>query len=338
VIRERKIKNIIGKNQEKEDLMKKLGTAKLFALLVVLSAALVFGGINSIKGKKPPKWDWKIEIPTYDTAQTLLCSVYGNSPTYNDGYAVFEENDYVNMTFESSEDSNTGDIIYHLWLKIYNTNKDIDDPGDYSIGFCNLAFAEGKTYCEYFYEGDPPCPTCCCCVFPHNPEGTPCYSVDGCTGPNCFGAFMNGYRHPSFGYEYVVMRMYIYCDTELLPGESATTEARMWQFDIQNTTAPLPNGNDDYHNIYHPYQDQLLEDVTIERSEDGNTWTVFVNQDGTPSSLYPGMFKTTLFREFYYQGVYKEKGKSGKYVLESEDRIVLGARTPFRFMTKWTRF
>ena len=319
--------------------MKDLGKFKLFGLLIFLSVVLVFAGVNSLEGKrptkrkKPPKWEWKVGIPNFTEAVNGGLNVYGNSPVSPGSYAVFEENDFVDLSFESSEDSNTGGITYHLWLKIYNTNRDNDERGDYSIGFHNLAFGEGKTYCNWFYEGDPPCPICCCCVFPPSLNCVPCYYDDDCTGFNCLEPFMNGYDHPSWGYEFVVMRMYVYCDHELEPGESVITEARMWQFDIRNTTAPLLEGNDDYHNIYHPYNDHQLEGVTIERSGDGNTWTVFVNQDGSDP-----IYKTILFREFYYQGVKKEKGKSGKYVLDSEDRNVLGARTPFKFKSKWTRY
>ena len=320
--------------------MKDLGKFKLFGLLIFLSVVLVFAGVNFLEGKKPgkkpPKWDWKVGIPNFTEAVNGGLNVYGNSLTNSDdGYAVFEENDFVDLSFNSSEDSNTGGFTYRLWLKIYNTNRDIDEPGDYTIGFHNLAFGEGKTYCNWFYEGDPPCPICFCCVFPSSLGcvPVPCYPGNGCTGFNCLEPFMNGYDHPSWGYEFVVMRMYVYCDHELVPGELVTTEARMWQFDIRNTTAPLLEGNDDYHNIYHPYNDHQLEGVTIERSVDGNTWTVFVNQDGSDP-----IYKTILFREFYYQGVKKEKGKSGKYVLDSEDRNVLGARTPFKFISRWTRF
>lgn len=318
--------------------MKDLGKFKLFGLLIFLSLVLIFVGIDYLEGKKPPKWEWKVGIPNFTEALSEGLNVYGNSPVNSGSYAVYEENDYVDMTFNSSEDSNTGGFTYRLWLKIYNTNRDIDEPGDYTIGFHNLAFGPGGTYCEHFYEGEEPCPLCCCGVFPPYLDCVPCYNEGGCTGSNCLEPFMNGYNHPSWGYEFVVMRMYIYCDHELEPGESATTEARMWQFDIRNTTAPLPNGNDDYHNIYHPYNDRLLEGVAIERSGDGNTWTVFVNQDGSDSELYPEKDKSFLFREFYYQGVYREKGKSGKYVLDSEDRNVLGARTPFKFISRWTRF
>jgi len=328
--------------------MKDLGKFKLFGLLIFLSLVLVFAGVNFLEGKrpvkkpgnKPPKWDWKIEIPNYTVAEDKGLNVYGNSPTYSDGYAVYEKNDSVQMDVQRHEDSETGDVIYHIYLRVYNNNI------GYSIGFDNLAFVGCKigSGCENPW----------CCVFPpaELPLEMPCSGLD-CPDNNnsgtsymCMQNFLQGYDHPSAGYEVIAIRMYIFYDIETIePGHSETADGQMWQFDIWNTSAPLINGNEEYHNIvckylHHDYDEGVnnLEDVEIHRSADGNTWTVIVNQDGSPSS-YPDLDHKLLgFRESYQKGVYKEKGKSGKYVLDSKTCTALAARTVFKFESKWTRF
>ena len=321
--------------------MRKFQSFRLFGLVIFLTVVLVFVGINLLEAKKPPKWDWKIEIPTSETASSLLCNVYGNSPAIDDGYAVFEKNDFVQMDVQRHEDNETGDIIYHVYLRVYSNNE------GYSIGLQNLEFIGCRigSGCE-----DP-----WCCVFP--PAELPVYMP--CSGLNCFGVDGTGYLcmqdfmendHPNFGYDVIAMRMYIFCDIEneqvLPPGGSITADGQMWSFDIWNTEAPLINGNEEYHNIvckylHYDYDEGVnnLEDVEIRRSEDGNTWTVFVNQDGSQSNYYPDLdYKLLGFRESYQKAVKKYKGKSGKYVWDSEDCTALGARTIFKFESKWTRF
>jgi len=328
--------------------MKDLGKFKLFGLLIFLSLVLVFAGVNFLEGKrpgkKPPKWDWKIEIPNYTVAETKGLNVYGNSLTNSDdGYAVYEKNDSVQMDVLRHEDRETGDVIYHVYLRVYNNNI------GYSIGFDNLAFVGCKigSGCENPW----------CCVFPPAglPVQMPCSGLD-CPDNNnsgtsyvCMQNFLQDYDHPSEGYEVIAIRMYIFCDIEdeqiLPPGGSVTADGQMWSFDIWNTSAPLINGNEEYHNIvckylHYKYDEGVnnLEDVEIHRSADGDTWTVIVNQDGSPSSI-PGLdSKLLAFRESYQKAVKKFKGKSGKYVLDSKTCTALAARTVFKFESRWTRY
>ena len=318
--------------------MKKLGKFKVFILLIFFAVILVFAGINLLEAKKPPKWEWKIEIPTSGTDPSL--NVHGDSPTIDGAYAVFKENDFVKMDVQRSEHSETGEIFYHVYLRVYSNSE------GYSIGFKNLDFRGCQIGCD----------DCWCCVFPpaELPVEVPCSELE----PNCFGVGGTGYTcmedfmendHPNWGYEVIAIRMYIFCDIEndlvLPPGSSVTADGQMWSFDIWNTEAPLIEGNEEYHNIvcrylHYQYDEGVnnLEDVEIRRSPDGNTWTVIVNQDGTSSSIPDLDYKLLGFREFYKQGVYKERGNSGKYFLESENRIALAARTVFKFESKWTRF
>jgi hypothetical protein len=334
---------------EKEDFMKKFGNLNLFGLIAILIGGLIFIGMNSLdakKGrKKPPKWQWQVGIPNSGTASSLLCNVYGNSSRISGDYAVFENNDFIRMGVQRCEDSETGDIFYHVYFRVYYNNE------GYSIGLQNLEFCGCKTWC-----GEDSW----CCVFPPEalspeaPCSVPCsdpviYCPDercgGGTGYKCMQDFMEN-DHPDFGYEVIAIRMYIFYDIEnILPGHSVATDGQMWSFDIWNTSAPLINGNEEYHNIVCKYLHSSfdegvnnLEGVEIIRSSDGNTWTVIVNQDGSPSSI-PGLDKKLLaFREFYNKAVKKYKGKSGKYVLDSEDCTPLAGRTEFKFISRWTRF
>jgi len=321
--------------------MKDLGKFKLFGLLIFLSVVLVFAGVNFLEGKKPPKWEWKVGIPDKDFVldnPDLLLNVYGNSPTIDDGYAVYEKNDSVQMDVLRHEDSETGDVIYHVYLRVYNNNV------GYSIGFDNLTFFGCKigSGCENPW----------CCVFPPAllPVVMPCSGL-GCSGSGsggyvCMEDFLEGYDHPSEGYEVIAIRMYIFCDIEAIPsGGSVKADGQMWSFDIWNTSAPLINGNEEYHNIvckylHYKYDEGVnnLEDVEIRRSADGNTWTVIVNQDGSPSNIPDLDYKLLAFRESYQKAVKKYKGKSGKYVLDSKTCTALAARTVFKFESKWTRF
>jgi hypothetical protein len=325
--------------------MKDLGKFKLFGLLIFLSLVLVFAGVNFLEGKKPgnkpPKWDWKVGIPEkYFVSDNpdLSLNVYGNSPVMSGGYAVFEKNDFVQMGVQRTEHRETGDIIYHIYLRVYNNNE------GYSIGFNNLAFVG----CQIGSGCENPW----CCVFPpaELPGEVPCSELNcsgiGSTGYECMEDFLEGYDHPSWGYEVIAIRMYIFCDIEAIPaGHSVTADGQMWQFDVWNTSAPLINGNEEYHNIvckylHYDYDEGVknLEDVEIHRSDDGNTWTVIVNQDGSASS-YPDLdYKLLGFRESYQKGVYKEKGKSGKYVLDSKTCTALAARTVFKFESRLTRY
>jgi hypothetical protein len=319
----------------------------------ILTVVSVFFGINSLEAKKQPKWEWKVKIPNEAKAIESGWNLYGNSTIQsNDGkYAIYEKNDFCDVDVLRMEDRYTEEIYYLFMLEIQNTAKDNPSAaGDYSIGFQNLKFKEGKTFIDDIKRsGD-----CCCCVFPPYIECIPCSRKSGCTG-KCLEDFLENYDHPNWGYDHVVIQMKIYRDIENMdPGSSENTFGYMRRFDIWNTGDTLLRGNEDYHNIVCRYRIPL-EDVRVERSreedDNGNTWTVIINQDGSEtdcSRLPEGTkhrelcesvkekYKLLGLWEMYYQG-FKKKAISGKEFIDSVSRIALAARTPFKYKSTWTR-
>ncbi len=333
--------------------MIKIGKSKLLASAAILLATYIFLGANFLEAKKQQRKDWKVEIPKKAEAIEEDWNVSGNSPlNSSDGkYSIYKKNDFVEVDVRRMEDSVTEEIYYLFTLEIQNTEKDNPSAtGAYSIGFQHLKFQEGKSYIDDIKgSGD-----CCCCVLPPHKDCVTCTKKSGCTG-KCLEDFLEGYDHPSWGYDHVVIHMKIYGDIEIMdPGSSKTTFGYMRRFDIWNTGESLLKGNEDYHNIVCRYRIPL-EDVRVERSgpdeDNGNTWTVIINLDGskTDCSTLPegtkhrelcenmkGKYKLLALRETYYQGV-KKKAISGKEFIDSVSRIALAARTLFKFKSKWTR-
>lgn len=318
--------------------MKDLGKFKLFGLLIFLSLVLVFAGVNFLEGKKPgkkpPKWDWKVEIPNLGEAESEGLNLYGNNPEY-------VNNDFVEVDSWTSEDKDTGEIHYTFSLKIENTEKDISDSvGDYSIGFRDIWFMGCKSYCFLGGEGH-----CRCWVFPGTYPGVDC-CVPDCSGPGSpdyrvMKEFMEKYNHPSWGYDHFSLRIIVYYDIEAMEiGSSVDNlDGYMWKLNIWNTGDTLLSGDEKYHNIVCDYRFPL-EGIEVERSGE-NEWTITVDQCGVnvegscPTEL-SGRY--IVFNETYYQGVEKQKGKSGRTYIDPEYRKAVGAATAFKFITKWTRF
>ncbi len=330
--------------------MKDLGKFKLFGLLIFLSVVLVFAGVNFLEGKrpgkKPPKWEWKVGIPDETEATGLDCNLYGNSSDLSEeGYLIYERNDFVDVEYWTSEDKDTGEIHSTFSLKLENTNKSNSDPGDYSIGFRDVRFRGCKSYCSQGGEG--PCRSG---VFPNyspTPAGVDCCVAD-CSGPGSSGygvmkEFMENNAHPSFGYDHFILRFWVYTNIEDID-ESWTGEGYMWKMNVWNTDDTLLSGDEKYHNIICQYSIPL-EGVLVERSGE-NEWKITVDQCGEhvsgtnecQSSLTNNSGRYIAFWEFYNQGIEKQKGKSGKSSIESERRWALGASTAFKFITRWTRF
>lgn len=316
--------------------MRKLSSLKSFGFLSILMGAFVVVGINYLESKESLKWDWIVEIPNLAEAQNEGLNLYG----YDN--RIYERNDFVAVDVRRQEDGETGEIYYAFLLKIDNTEKDKSNSyGYYWIGFRNLAFA----WCINYYDmgGEGPCR---CCVFPNSQysKGISCSELRcggfGGTGYKCIENFLTSHKHPSWGYDHVSITMHIYCDIEAIPTPgSVITECYMRRLNIWNTAETLEKGYEDYHNIECHYVFPL-EDVEVIRSEDGNTWTVIVDQDGGPSKREDmiGKYKLLAFRESYFQGIKKTSGKSGREFISSEYHGALGGRTIFRFKSIWTRF
>lgn len=328
--------------------MKDLGKFRLFGLLIFLSLVLVFAGVNFLEGKrpakkpgkKPPKWEWKVGIPNESEAETLGCNLYGNNE-------IYENNNFVDVDFWTSEDKDTGEFHSTFSLKIENTEKGISSfPGNYSIGFREVMFRGCKSYC--FLGGTGPCLSW---VFPNYsfpPAGVDCCEVD-CSGTGSFGylvmkEFMETSAHPRDGYDHFSLRFWVNKDIEAIGiGGSWGGEGYMWRMNVWNTDDTLLSGDEKYHNIICQYSIPL-EGVLVERLGE-NEWKITVDQCGfnepgneCPSVLTNNSGRYIAFWEFYYQGIEKQRGKSGKSYIEPVGRRALGGATAFKFITKWTRF
>jgi hypothetical protein len=154
--------------------------------------------------------------------------------------------------------------------------------------------------------------------------------------------FMETPAHPRNGYDHFSLRFWVNTDIEALDigGESWEGEGYMWRLNIWNTSDILLTGSEKYHNI-EPQWSVPLEGVEVYRSGE-NEWIITVDQcgveDGCPPSQHGHSGRYIAFWETYYQGIEKQKGKSGKTYIDSEYRRALGAATPFKFITKWTRY
>ena len=327
--------------------MKTSGELKLFSLVIILTGALLFIGINHLEAKKPPKWEWKIDLPNILMAESEECNLYanphGNQSPVDPGYVTYENNDSVEVLFWTSEDTDTGEFHSIFSLKIENTQKGISDAsGYYSVGFRDIEFMGCKSYC--LLGGTGPC---LCWAFPnYGLIGEDCCEVD-CYGTGSSGywvmqEFMENNAHPSYEYDHFSLRFWVNVDIEALEiGESWLGEGYLWWLNIWNTSDILLTGSEQYHNVV-PQSSVPLEGVHITRSGE-NEWIVTVDQCGVageecPPSAYGHSGRYIAFWEMYYQGIEKQKGKSGKTYIDSESRRALGAATPFKFITKWTKF
>jgi hypothetical protein len=341
--------------------MKDLGRFKLFGLLIFLSLVLVFAGVNFLEGKKPaskpgnkpPKWDWKVEIPNVVMAIDEDCNLYGN-PHGNKipevpGFITYENNEFVEAKYWTYEDRDTGEFHSIFALQIENTEKDISNsPGHYSIGFQNVHFYGCKSYC--YLGGEGPCR---CFVFPNNPQGQDCSGGAGCDPCGCTGPESEGYwvmknfmeqnNHPCYGYEQFQLRFWVYTDIEAMEeGETWVGDGYMWRIMLWNTGDTLMTGYEKYHNITTDSRFPL-ENVEVFKSGE-NEWIITVDQCGTPldgacpPSEHGISGRYVVFNEKYYQGVEKQKGKSGRTYIDAEYRKAVGAATAFKFITKWTRY
>jgi hypothetical protein len=315
-------------------LMKRHERSHPIGLLVILTVTLAFAAIYSVEAKKPPKWEWTVSIPGLAEAEYEACNLYAVSPeeALEDGYITYKNNGFVDVDFWKYEDDDAGEVHSTFVLTIENTDKSIDDPGLYSIGFRDVRFTGCKSYC--YNGGEGPCR---CYVLPnYGLNGEDCCESD-CVGPEgdnknwVMTEFMESEAHPSYGYREFSLRFWVYTDIESMnPGETRTVDGYMWRLNIWNTGEVLLDGSEDFHNIVCDPA-WPLKDVDVYRSGE-NEWIITVDQNGT---VPYGPF--IIFGEMYQQGIEKTRGKSGKTYIDSEERYAIKAATPFKFITKWTR-
>ena len=156
--------------------------------------------------------------------------------------------------------------------------------------------------------------------------------------------YMQDSAHPRDEYDHFGLRFWVNTDIEALGvGDTWIGEGYMWWLHLWNTGDTLLEGNEDYHNVICDYTIPL-EGVRVDRTS-ANEWIITVDQCGPyvdggdcPGSLHGHSGRYIVFWESYYQGIEKQKGKSGKTYIDSERRWALGGATKFKFQTKWTRF
>lgn len=342
--------------------MKRFLSFKLFGLVVLLTVVLVFVGINLLDaqvqmsakgGKKPPKWEWEVGIPNEPLAVSLGCNLHGNphgnQAPGNPSFITYENNDFIEAEFWTSEDKDTGEFHSIFSLKIENTERDVsNEAGYYSVGFRDVWFSGCRSYC--FLGGTGPC---MCWVLPN-------YGLSGvdCCVPLCCGKtdecesdgfwvmqqFMQEFAHPCYGYDHFGLRFWVDTDIEAIEvGDSWTGEGYMWWLNLWNTGETLLEGNEGYHNVVCDYTIPL-EGVQVDRTG-ANEWIITVDQCGPyveggdcPPSMHGHSGRYIVFWESYSQGIEKQKGKSGKTYINAENRRALGGATKFKFQTKWTRY
>jgi hypothetical protein len=331
--------------------VRKFQSFRLFGLVFFLTVILVFVAIEMLEAKKPPKWEWRVGIPNEILAESEGCNLYGN-PHGNQvpgspAFVTYENNDFIETKFWTSEDKDTGEFHSIFSLKVGNTEKGLSDaPGYYSVGFRDVWFSGCKSYC--FLGGEGPC---MCWVLPN-------YGLSGvdCCVPLCCGKtdecgsdgfwvtqqFMQEFAHPSYGYDHFGLRFWVNTDIEAIEeGDYWEGEGYMWWLNLWNTGETLLDGNEDYHNIVCDYTIPL-EGVRVDRTG-ANEWIITVDQCGPegvncPPSMHGHSGRYIVFWEAYSQGIEKQIGKSGKTSIEAENRRALGGATKFKFQTKWTRF
>jgi len=336
--------------------MKKLGKFKLFGLLIFLSVALVFVGINSLEGTKPdkppgkpdkpgkepePEYTWNVTIPGFQATDQdgNLYNLYGlpieaGDNTYRD------ENDRVHVIVEKKKGGKEYLLRLFIYHSVYNAQC-TPLPYPHQIGFQSLGLENVPHSGEGYWAKTDEFP----CFLPNYYEYTgDCYpeklqdenwwlDLDPVTGivrvPGCMKHFLELYPHP-----YCDIECNIYPCTKSCPncvyrnidiritvdhniekmgvGDTAHPTAEVW-VEVDNYNE-LQTGLEDWHNISGLLRrDGSTGFITITRSEI-DTWEVTVDTDVDP--------------RFTFIEIWHERW---------EYKIPYWTRTPFKFITTWTR-
>jgi len=346
--------------------MKKLGKLKLFGLLIVLSAALVFVGVNFLQGDKPdkplgkpdkpgketePEYTWNVTMPGSHTEEGVFCNLYG-LPKKDADNTYLDEDDRVHVIVEKKK----GGKEYLLRLFIYHSVYEgvcEELPYPHQIGFQYLDLVNVPHSQEGYYVVPEEYP----CFFPNYKDYTrECYpdepqSVDWWLGsdvdpymgrvPGCMKHFLEGYPHP-----YCDIDCNIYENTEEPSCETScpnciyrnidiriTVDHNIEKMDVEEKYSVQPTaevwvevdnynelqtGLEDWHNISGLLRwDDSVGCVTITRSGP-DTWEIAVDTIENPL--------------FTFIEIYK-----GGWNNRWEYKIPYWTRTPFKFITTWTR-
>ena len=332
--------------------MKKLGKFKLFGLLILLMMALVFVGINSLGadkgGKKPdkkpkpgPEWTWNVSIPGFQATDQdgNLYNLYGLPDEFGDT-TYRDENDRVYVIVEKKK----GGKEYLLRLFIYHSVYDeVCKELDYAhqIGFQDLGLVNVPHSGEGYYVVPEEYP----CFFPNYKDYTgDCYpgnlenedwwlkpdlDTDIVRVPGCMKHFLEGYPHPYCDIEcniypctkscpncvYRNIDIFITVDQDIEKieiGKTVSPTAEVWVEVVNNYD--LQTGLEDWHNISGLLRpDDSAGCIKIKRT-DIDTWEIIVDTAGNPL--------------FTFIEIWHERW---------EYKIPYWTRTPFKFITTWTR-
>jgi hypothetical protein len=343
--------------------MKKFGKLKLFGLLIFLSVALVFVGVNFLGGDKPdkppgkpdkpgeepePEYTWNVTMPgshAKDQDDNLYNHNLFGLPDEDADNTYRDENDRVHVIVEKKKRGKE----YLLRLFIYHSVYDaqcIDLLYSHQIGFQYLDLVNVPHSQEGYYVVPEEYP----CFFPNYyqyntpdcyPEGIQTegfwlgYDDNPRTGkvPGCMKHFLEVYPHPYCNidcniypcttdcpncvYRNIDIRITVDHDIEKMGvGEIAHPTAEVW-VEVDNYNE-LQTGLEDWHNISGLLRrDDSVGCVTITRSGP-DTWEIAVDTIENPL--------------FTFIEIYK-----GGWNNRWEYKIPYWTRTPFKFMTTWTR-
>jgi len=315
--------------------MKKFGKFKLFGLLIFLSVALVFIGINLLDaqveitgkvGKKPKEaeWNWKVLIPGANSSNNL----YG----YFDPLNIYEDKGAGDGIYVGVEKKGGGKRTETQFeLAVFNNRGEngcdipwSDELGDRKIGFQGIVITD-YTDAETIDVEYP-------CFFPPTYPPYDCNDPDlgKPNRPDCMANFLNGYlhpycdtscgSHPECSYDYVYIVITVDYDVEKIGIKgSVPTTGVVWVKVIN--TYDLQDGCQYPHNISGVLRRDVSEEhINIVRNGD-DEWTITVDGTFTFTEIYKGTWKG------------KGKGKKGGW----EYKIPYWAQIPLTFETTWTR-
>lgn len=309
--------------------MKKFGNFKLFALVIILTGALVFVGINFLEAKKPdkpepePEYTWTVAIPGEDKAldPDYNYNLFGLSNNESNGDFIYEDQGEGDGIYVSVEKKKSGKAAVSLFrLGVFNN---IDENGDCvgwgdgpkKIGFQNIT-AEFLNFAPTVEEEYP-------CFFPPTYSPYPCDDPDHGIGnvPQCMVNFLTGFLHPycagphpECSYYCVEISIKVDCDFENITQITDTTGI-VWIRVIN--TFDLQSGCEYPHNISGKHSVEVPDgSIKIMKSGD-NTWNITVDGTFTFTEIYKSMFRG--------------KGKRWEY------KIPYWAQIPLKFETTWTR-